>query len=808
MRFKNAGLCLALVAGLGATSAAVVPAEAVSAADHAIKAKKAKSKTDPAVKSDALPNPLADKQAEMRQNAIADVISGDKSARRIAGAEVVKVGKKPGPNGQGEVDQYVPLANEKTDRVFTLLVEFGNQRHPDFPDQDTVPGTPGPSRFNGPLFNEIPKPGADDNSTGWQPNYNKAYYNKLYFGTGKNVESLKSYYEKQSSGRYSISGSVTDIVKVPYNEARYGRSLNGIVDGRPCTVTSSACANVWALITDGMNAWEAKQKAAGRTDAQIAADLATYDKLDRYDFDGDGDFNEPDGYVDRFQIVHAGGDEADGDPYQGEDAIWSHRWYANSQNQGVTGPSFNKLGGNQIGNTGIWVGDYTVGPENGGLSVIAHEYGHDLGLPDHYDTQASGDNPVSWWTLMAQSRLSAPGDQGLGTHPGDLGVWDKLQLGWLDYETVVAGDKQKIDLGPHEYNSNKPQGVAVVLPDKEVSTDLIAPASGSKQWWSGQGDNYSSSMSRTLAVPAAGGTLSLKAAYNIEEGYDYAFVEVESPAGSGNWIALDESALDSDGAAGIDGTSPTYTPASWDLAPYAGTEIGLRVRYVTDGGVQGNDPALGWAGIFVDDIKVVSGGQTVFEDGAETSPNGWTLDGFESIGGSFTEDYDQFYLASYRSYTSYDKYLKTGPYNFGFPAKPDFAEKFPYQDGLLVNYWDTSYTDNNTSVHPGGGLVLPVDANPKVSYNLEGVPWRGRIQNYDAPFSTQKSDSFTLHVNGKASYVRGQNAQPLFDDSDPNRYYSPFAAAGLERVGVKVAGAGVRIRVLKQGDTSMTIRVY
>ncbi|MER6693333.1 immune inhibitor A domain-containing protein, partial [Streptomyces minutiscleroticus] len=30
---------------------------------------------------------------------------------------------------------------------------------------------------------------------------------------------------------------------------------------------------------------------------------------------------------------------------------------------------------------GIWVGDYTIQPENGGLGVFAHEYGHDLGLP-------------------------------------------------------------------------------------------------------------------------------------------------------------------------------------------------------------------------------------------------------------------------------------------------------------------------------------------------------------------------------------------------------------------------------------------
>ncbi|MEV5903206.1 immune inhibitor A domain-containing protein, partial [Streptomyces sp. NPDC052127] len=30
------------------------------------------------------------------------------------------------------------------------------------------------------------------------------HFQELYFGTGKNTESLKKYYEKQSSGRYSV----------------------------------------------------------------------------------------------------------------------------------------------------------------------------------------------------------------------------------------------------------------------------------------------------------------------------------------------------------------------------------------------------------------------------------------------------------------------------------------------------------------------------------------------------------------------------------------------------------------------------
>ena len=262
------------------------------------------------------------------------------------------------------------------------------------------------------------------------------------------MESLKTYYERQSSGRYSVNGEVSDWVKVPYNEARYGRS-----NGFPCG--SSVCSNSWNLISDALTAWVADQHAQGRTDAQITADLRSYDQWDRYDYDGDGNFNEPDGYIDHFQIVHAGGDQADGDPYQGEDAIWSHRWYAFQGGIGNDGPSYNQVGGTQIGTTGIWVGDYTMQPENGGVSVFAHEYGHDLGLPDHYDTAGGPDNAVNWWTLMAQSRASARHDVGIGTRPADLGAWDKLQLGWLDYEVVPAGTKRTLQLGPHEYNSRQ-----------------------------------------------------------------------------------------------------------------------------------------------------------------------------------------------------------------------------------------------------------------------------------------------------------------------------------------------------------------
>jgi immune inhibitor A len=748
---------------------------------------------------DDLPNPEEAKRRELRQAAIQDVLAGRAKVRQRGASQVVKVGRTQAVKGQPAEDQYVELGREKTDKIFVILAEFGNERHPNYPDQDTDPDTPGPEVFDGPVHNQIPAPDrSKDNSTVWQADYSPAHYRKLYFGTGANDNSLKKYYERQSSGRYSVDGTVTDWVKVRYNEARYGRS-----DGYPCA--SNVCSNTWQLIKDAIDKWVADQKAAGKTDAQIAAQLKSYDQWDRNDYDHDGNFNEPDGYIDHFQIVHAGGDQADGDPHQGEDAIWSHRWKA-FQGTGQ-GPANNPDGGTQIGNTGLWVADYTIQPENGGVSVFAHEYAHDLGLPDEYDTSgppADKENGVNWWTIMAQSRQSAPGDQAIGTRASDFGAWDKLQLGWLDYEIAVAGQTKTYNLGPHEYNSAKPQGVVVVLPKKPVVTEFATPPEGSKQWWSGQGDDYEATLSRQVTLPAGSASLSFQAAWNIEDcgpdPCDYAYVEVNDGSG---FKAIPGSITTAAEGNGIDGDSNGYKPATFDLSAYAGKTITLRLRYVTDGAVQGTDTDKP-AGIFADQFVLTAGGQTVFSDGAENGNNGWTPSGFSIVGASKTTLYDNYYIASNRQYVSYDQYLQSGPYNFGDPVnRPDWVEHFPYQNGLLVNYWDTSVPDNNTSQHPGEGEVLPVDAHPHAIYRLDGKPWRPRIQGYDAPFSLEKADSFTLHAQetGQASYIRGQDAQPVFDDRWS--YWDP----AIPTAGVKVPNAGVRMVVQSASGTSMKIKL-
>jgi immune inhibitor A len=795
VRKTTAGLIsLVLAAGAGASFGAGLPvATAVPKAAPPVTVGGGPNEI-----SDDLPNPLEDKREALREEAVTALLNGKGHVQQRGASTVMKVGEArtaPATTKSGKPkaaatreDQYVELAREKTDKIFVVLVQFGNQRHPDYPDQDTDPDTPGPKVFDGPERNSIPEPNRKvDNSTVWQPNYDRAHYQDLYFGDGPN--SVKSYYERQSSGRYSVDGEVSDWVTVPYNEARYGRS-----GGYPCN--GNVCSNTWNLIQDAVNQWVADQRAAGRTEEQIKTDLASFDQWDRYDHDSDGDFNEPDGYIDHFQIVHAGGDEADGDPNQGEDAIWSHRWYAQVTKIGQGGPAGAPFGGTEIGDTGMWVGDYTIQPENGGMSVFAHEYGHDLGLPDLYDTSGGGENGVNYWSIMAQSRVDDRHSQGLGTRAADFGAWDKLMLGWLDYDTVKAGESRTLELGPHEYNTAKPQAVVVDLPKKHVQTDLVPPFAGAKSWWSGMGDDLNNSMERQVTLPAGTSTLSMQANWDIEDcgpdPCDYAYVEVNDGSG---WKAIPGSITKANEGNGIDGTSDGWQPATFDLSAYAGKTVDLRLHYLTDG-------ATGGKGFFADDITLTNGADTLFASGAESTPDGWTLDGFTDAGSSTSDDFDNFYIASYRGYTSYDRYLKTGPYNFGWNStRPDWAERFPYQDGLLLSYWDTSQADNNTSEHPGSGLILPVDANPKPVAKPSGGYWRPRVVGYDAPFSQQRSDTITLHDDGTADRIRGASAQPRFDDSR-TYWYSEQPTAG-----VQVPENGVSIDVRHTRSTSMTVRV-
>ncbi|MER5761664.1 immune inhibitor A domain-containing protein [Streptomyces sp. NPDC002082] len=784
LRAAAIGVTLAATAATGAafTMATADPGARVSAADRQDPTAPSKEQ----VKHN-LEGPYSKQQEQARKAALEQVLSGKKDVEQRGASKVVKLDDK----------KYVELGREKTDKIFTILVDFGDQV-----DNTTTfdPDGPGPKppvpKYGGnpgPLHNQIAQPDRTvNNSTAWRKDFNRAYFQDLYFGTGAGKNSLKTYYEKTSSGRYSVEGEVADWVKVPYNEARYGSNYCG----------QTNCANVWDTVKDGVTAWAEGQKKAGKTDAQIKAQMAQYDLWDRYDFDGDGNFNEPDGYIDHFQIVHAGEDESAGGGVQGTNALWAHRWYAYGTEAGKSGPANNKAGGTQIGNTGIWVGDYTMQPENGGLGVFAHEYGHDLGLPDLYDTSGGGENSVGFWSLMSAGSWLGNGKDSIGDLPGDMTAWDKFQLGWLNYDKAKAATKSTHKLGVSEYNTKDKQALLVDLPKKKVTTDIVAPAEGASQWWSNMGDDLKNTLTRSVDLTGkSSAALSLKGWWDIEAEYDFLYTEVSTDGGA-TWTALAGTAdgvaipVDASNSPSLTGVSGAWKNLNYSLNAYAGKKVDLRFRYQTDGGAGGK----GFTG---DALSITADGATLFTDGAENGDNGWTGKGFSRIGAGFTKEYAQYYLAENRRYVSYDKTLKVGPYNFGFAnTKPNWVEHYAYQDGLLIWQWDTSQKDNNTSQHPGSGLILPIDANAKPMKWSDGTLLRNKIQPYDAAFSAYKTDAITLHKNGQELFLKPKPAQLVFDDHKGKYFYDENPTGS-----VKVTDTNTKIKIVKETYDGLVMTV-
>ncbi|GAA2129253.1 immune inhibitor A [Kitasatospora kazusensis] len=771
MRSVAAGAAVAVIASLGILpgSATAAPAN-ISAHDP--------SGTAQGPADYDLPGPLTEKVKAEQKEATQQLLAGTAKVEQHGGGTSVKLGP----------EKYVELSRQRTDKIFTILVDFSDQVDNTTKTADgkiKYGGTPGPQH------NQIEKPDpATNNSTAWQADYNQQHYQDLYFSKTQN--SMKTFYERQSSGRYSVDGQVSDWVRVPWNEARYGSDFCG----------AHICNNAQDLIRDGINAWVADQKAKGQTDAQIKATLSQYDQYDRYDYNHNGNFNEPDGYIDHFQIVHAGEDESAGGGKQGTDALWAHRSYVYGTQAGQTGPEGNKLGGTPVGDTGIWVGDYTMQPENGGLGVFAHEYGHDLGLPDLYDTTGKDDNSVGFWSLMSSGSWLGAGKNQIGDTPGDFDAWSKLQLGWLNYDKATAGTTSTHTLGPAEYNTDKAQALLVTLPKKTVTTEINTPFAGTGEWWSGSADNLDVSLTRDLDLTGkTSATLAAKGWYDLEQDFDYGYAEVSTDGGA-HWNVLDGTfngtaiAKNAAGKAGLTGSSKgAWGDLSYSLDAYAGKAVKVRFHNTTDGGV--HNP-----GFAIDNVVVTADGATVFTDGAENGDNGWTATGFSRISGKFSKDYAQYYLAENRQYVSFDTTLQVGPYVFGSAKKAGWVDHYANQNGLLIWLWDTSQSDNNVTDHPGQGLILPIDAHPTPLKWADGTLMRSRLQGYDSTFTFDKTDGLKLHKADQLTTIYPTGGVRGFNDHT-HTYWDPSTPYSS----VKVPDTHTGISILNESPDKMETTV-
>ncbi|WP_214893290.1 immune inhibitor A domain-containing protein [Exiguobacterium sp. H66] len=623
-----------------------------------------------------------------------------------------KKGKKDGFVKVDKAKQAKYNGDTRTDKVLVLLVEYSDFKHNNVVQED------------GYMYSN---------------DFNQKHYQDLMFGNkefelfnGDKVKTFKQYYEEQSGGSYTVDGKVSNWLTVPGTAKDYGSdNPAGGNDNLP------GAKGPRGLVKDSLNAA-----------VKSGINLAEYDQFDQYDMDGDGDLNEPDGLVDHLMIIHAGTGQEAGGGTLGDDAIWSHRWtLGNVYPVADSVAKVNYWGGKMAAY------DYTVQPEDGAVGVFAHEFGHDLGLPDEYDTQYTGQGePVASWSIMSGGSWNG---KVAGTEPTSFSPQNKeffqnvMGGNWANIETIdfdslsKAGTASYIDQSVTK--SKNPGIIKVDLPKKPVKG--ISPAFGKKYYYSTKGNDLHTSMTSPEfdLTAAKAAKFDYKAYFDVE--FDYDFLTVTATAGGVEKVIDVIGDEDTDGDQRAESSKGAWVDKSYDLSEFAGKKVTLKFDYTADAG-------LALDGFALDNAKLTVDGKVVFEDDAEGTPK-FKLDGFiASDGFSYA---DNAYYLEWRNYAGSDKAL-------------EHARGVKYNTGLVVWYADSSFTDNWVGVHPGEGFLGVVDSHPEaIVGTLKGKPvvsGSTRYQVADAAFSYDKAPSWLIDSPTRGLYdYKGLSGVTKFDDS-------------------------------------------
>jgi hypothetical protein len=229
---------------------------------------------------------------------------------------------------------------------------------------------------------------------------------------------------------------------------------------------------------------------------------------------------------------------------------------------------------------------------------------------------ASMDAKINWDNTQAYDSPGAPPNGSdyvrlRGAHGGYLSA-DQLR-------SVSFDGASTLEPTPVEWQEDATPPDATT---DETTCGTIAAGSGPAALWSGCGANLDRSIVRPVTVPSGGGSLTFDALWDTEEGWDFGFVQISTDGGK-TWqsLATADTTSDHDPGAvssvtaqmpGFTGDSGSWRSETADLSAYAGKDVLIGFRYITD-------PGLNEAGFWVRNIAV--GGTPV--------PS--TLDGWQTI---------------------------------------------------------------------------------------------------------------------------------------------------------------------------------
>ena len=158
--------------------------------------------------------------------------------------------------------------------------------------------------------------------------------------------------------------------------------------------------------------------------------------------------------------------------------------------------------------------------------------------------------------------------------------------------------------------------------------------SGDLCWWGNRGDSIDTMLTREFDLTnLSSATLEFMVWFDIEEDWDYAYVEASSDGGE-TWTILkgdhttDDNPVGNSYGHGYTGWSNGWLKERFDLTPFVGSKVLARFEYITDAAVYKN-------GLVIDDIGIP---ELDFLDDAE-SDGGWNARGFERIDNVVPVDY-------------------------------------------------------------------------------------------------------------------------------------------------------------------------
>ncbi|MDF2520427.1 MAG: Secreted protease metal-dependent protease [Clostridia bacterium] len=620
-----------------------------------------------------------------------------------------------------------------------------------------------------------------DETDMYYADYSHQHYQDMIFGdngyvgpNGENFISMKQYYAEQSGGSLEIDGTVAGWYTLSGEAAYYGGNAGG--DGndmRPRNAVAGALK-------------------AAAADPNI--NLADFDKEDIYDLDGDGNYYEPDGIIDYLMVLHAGVGEEAGGGSLGGDAIWSHSWDLGGVYP-IPGTSTDvPYWGGSLG-----AYTYTIEPEDGATGVFAHEFGHNLGLPDEYDTiysSASGE-PISMWSIMSSG--SWGGTIG-GTEPTGFSPYAKEF-----FQAVYGGNWQNtLDINYEDITnagvrvtlrqaSEGGQAVRINLPEKKHV--LTTPTSGEYAYWGGKGHDGAPILTNMTAnvdlTGKSAAVLNFKTWYDIEYSWDFASVQARE-VGASEWTYLQSDITTTEHHPqaevvvphGITGSSNGWIDGVFDLSAFAGKNIELKLEYATDSYSFG-------AGFYVDDIQVVADNEIITSDDVEAT-SAFVLNGFEKNTGTVYAPH--YYLVEWRNHHGVDR---------GLAHIGVLGQNLSYDPGMVVWYVDGYYTDNWTGVHPGEGYLGIVDADQEsvlwqwADPNMAPMLASGRYQMHDAAFSKNKEADLTVNtyeILGRSPIDTNQHIEANFDDS------RSYLNAQIPTLGRNIPNYGIKIQITNQAS--------